>query len=68
MLFLLGLLLTSCGGGGSNGGNGGSGGGGGGGGGGGQQQGTQPGIYTITVTASAGALTHNSTVTLTVSQ
>jgi len=58
-LFLFGLLLTSCGGGGSNGG------GGGGGGGGGQQQGTQPGTYTITVTGTAGTLTHQaSAVTL----
>jgi hypothetical protein len=52
-LFLLGLSLSSCGGGGSNGG-----GGGGGGGGSGQQQGTQAGTYTITVTGSSGALTH----------
>jgi hypothetical protein len=64
-LFLLGLLLASCGGGGSNG--GGSSGGVGGGGGGGQQQGTQPGTYTITVTGASGTLTHQaSTVTLTV--
>ncbi len=54
-LFLLGLLLSSCGGGGTNG----SGGGGGGGGGvGGQQQGTQPGTYTITVIGTSGTLTH----------
>jgi hypothetical protein len=56
-LFLLGLLLSSCGGGGSN--------GGGGGGGGGQQQGTQPGTYSITVTGTSGTLTHQaSAVTL----
>jgi hypothetical protein len=55
-LFLLALLLPSCGGG-SN--------GGGGGGGGGQQQGTQPGTYTITVTGTSGTLSHQaSTVTL----
>jgi hypothetical protein len=55
-LFLLALLLPSCGGG-SNGG---------GGGGGGQQQGTQPGTYTITVTGTSGTLSHPapSTVTL----
>ena len=60
-LLLLAFLLTSCGGGGSN--------GGGGGGGGGQQQGTQPGTYTITVTGTAGTLSHPapSTVTLVVS-
>jgi hypothetical protein len=58
-LFLLALLLPSCGGGGSN--------GGGGGGGGGQQQGTQPGTYTITVTGTSGTLSHQaSTVTLVV--
>ncbi len=57
-LFVLALLLCSCGGGGSNGGSGG-------GGGGGQQQGTQPGTYTITVTGSSGAISHQaSTVTL----
>jgi hypothetical protein len=58
-LFLLALLLPSCGGGGSNGG-----------GGGGQQQGTQPGTYTITVTGTSGTLSHQapSTVTLVVSQ
>jgi len=57
-LFLLALLLPSCGGGGSNGG---------GGGGGGQQQGTLPGTYTITVTGTSGALSHQaSTVTLVV--
>jgi hypothetical protein len=56
-LFLLALLLPSCGGGGSNGG----------GGGGGQQQGTQPGTYTITVTGTSGTLSHQaSTVTLVV--
>ena len=57
-LFLLALLLPSCGGGGSNGG----------GGGGGQQQGTQPGTYTITVTGASGSLSHAapSTVTLVV--
>ncbi|MGO9678688.1 MAG: hypothetical protein ACLPW4_15685 [Candidatus Sulfotelmatobacter sp.] len=49
-LFLLAVLLPSCGGGGSN--------GGGGGGGGGQQQGTQPGTYTITVTGTSGTLSH----------
>jgi hypothetical protein len=61
-LFLLSLLLTSCGGAGTNG-------GGGGGGGGGQQQGTQPGTYTITVTGTSDALSHPaaSTVTLIVS-
>jgi hypothetical protein len=46
-LFLLALLLPSCGGGGSNGG----------GGGGGQQQGTQPGTYTITVTGTSCTVT-----------
>jgi hypothetical protein len=58
-LFLLALLLPSCGGGGSNGG---------GGGGGGQQQGTKPGTYTITVTGTSGTLSHAapSTVTLVV--
>jgi hypothetical protein len=63
-LLLLAFLLPSCGGGGSNGG------GGGGGGGGGQQQGTQPGTYTVTVTGTAGTLSHQapSTVTLVVSQ
>jgi hypothetical protein len=63
-LLLLAFLLPSCGGGGSNGG------GGGGGGGGGQQQGTQPGTYTVTVTGTAGTLSHPapSTVTLVVSQ
>lgn len=56
-LFLLALLLPSCGGGGSN--------GGGGGGGGGQGQGTQPGTYTITVTGTSGTLSHQaSSVTL----
>jgi hypothetical protein len=61
-LFLLAVLLPSCGGGGSNGG------GGGGGGGGGQQQGTQPGAYTITVTGTSGTSSHQaaSTVVLTV--
>jgi hypothetical protein len=56
-LFLLALLLPSCGGG-TNGG-----------GGGGQQQGTQPGTYTITVTGASGALSHQapSTVVLVVS-
>jgi hypothetical protein len=59
-LFLLALLLPSCGGGGSNGG---------GGGGGGQQQGTAPGTYTITVTGTSGTLSHQaSTVTLVVNQ
>jgi hypothetical protein len=58
-LFLLALLLSSCGGGGSNGG------GGRGGGVGSQQQGTQPGTYTITVTGTSGALSHQaSSVTL----
>jgi hypothetical protein len=62
-LFLL-LWLPSCGGGGSNGGSSG-----GGGGGGGQQQGTQPGTYAITVSASSGTLSHAaaSTVSLIVS-
>jgi hypothetical protein len=60
-LFLLALVLTSCGGGGSNGGSDGSGGSGG------QQQGTTPGTYTITVTGSAGTLSHAApTVTLVV--
>jgi hypothetical protein len=61
-LFLLALLLPSCGGGGVNGG------GGGGGGGGGQGQGTKPGTYTITVTGTSGTLSHTapSTVTLVV--
>jgi hypothetical protein len=56
-LFLLALLLPSCGGGGSNGG---------GGGGGGLGQGTQPGTYTITVTGTSGTLSHQapSSVTL----
>ena len=60
-LFLLALLLPSCGGGGSNGGGGSSGG---------QQQGTNPGTYTITVTGTSGALSHAaaSTVTLVVNQ
>jgi hypothetical protein len=49
-LFLLALLLPSCGKGGSNGG----------GGGGGQQQGTQPGTYTITVTGTSGTLSQSS--------
>ncbi len=63
-LFLLGLALTSCGGGGSNGGGTG---GGGSGGSGGQQQGTKPGTYTITVTATSGSLSHTApTVTLVV--
>jgi hypothetical protein len=58
------LWLPSCGGGGSNGGSSG-----GGGGGGGQQQGTQPGTYAITVSASSGTLSHAaaSTVSLIVS-
>ncbi len=61
-LFLLGLLLSSCGGAGTNGGGGGAGGGGGT-----QQQGTQPGTYTITIIGTSGTLTHNaSTVTLVV--
>ncbi|MGB7600230.1 MAG: hypothetical protein WBM24_07995, partial [Candidatus Sulfotelmatobacter sp.] len=61
-LFLLGLLLSSCGGGGANGGSGG------GNGGGTQQQGTQPGTYTIIVTGTSGTLSHNAaTVTLVVS-
>ncbi len=56
-LFLLALLLTSCGGGTGNGG----------GGGGGQQQGTQPGTYSITVTGASGALVHQaSAITLVV--
>ncbi|MGB7563082.1 MAG: hypothetical protein WBL99_16575, partial [Candidatus Acidiferrales bacterium] len=60
-LFLLGLLLSSCGGGGANGGSGG------GNGGGTQQQGTQPGTYSIIVTGTSGTLSHNaSTVTLVV--
>ena len=54
-LFMLALLLPSCGGGGTNGG----------GSSGGQQQGTQPGTYTITVTGASGTLSHQaSTVTL----
>jgi hypothetical protein len=61
-LLLLAFLLASCGGGGSNGG-----GDGGGGGGGGQGQGTQPATYTITVTGTLGALSHQApTVTLVV--
>jgi hypothetical protein len=55
-LFLLGLVLTSCGGGGSNGG---------GGGGGGQKQGTLPGTYTITVTGASGSLSHAAPATVT---
>jgi hypothetical protein len=57
-LFLLALLLPSCGGGGSNGGGGGGG------------QGTQPGTYIITVTGTSGTLINQapSTVTLVVSQ
>jgi hypothetical protein len=55
-LFLLGLVLTSCGGGGSNGG---------GGGGGGQKQGTLPGTYTITVTGASGSLSHTAPATVT---
>ena len=51
-LFLVALLVTSCGGGGTNG-------GGGGGGGGGQHQGTQPGTYSIVVTGTSGALSRN---------
>lgn len=56
-LFLLALLLPSCGGGGSN--------GGGGGGGGGQGQGTQPGTYTITVTGTSGTLSHQAPSSIT---
>ncbi|HEY3840765.1 MAG TPA: hypothetical protein VGL72_29535, partial [Bryobacteraceae bacterium] len=60
-LLLLAFLLLSCGGGGTNGGSGG--------GVGGQQQGTQPGTYTITVTGTSGALTHQtSSVILIVTQ
>jgi hypothetical protein len=59
-LVLAGLIVTSCGGEGSNG-------GGGGGGGGGQHQGTQPGTYTIVVTGTSGALSHETSgVTLVV--
>jgi hypothetical protein len=54
-LFLLALLLPSCGAEGTNGG-------------GGQQQGTQPGTYTITVTGTSGTLSNQATVTLVVSQ
>ena len=61
-LFLVALLLVSCGGAGSNG--GGSGGGGGGGGGGGQQQGTQPGTYPITVTGTSAGLSHQAPSTV----
>jgi hypothetical protein len=53
-LVLLALLLPSCGGGGKNGG-----------GGGGQQQGTQPGIFTITVTGTSGSLSHSATPSVT---
>jgi hypothetical protein len=57
-LFLLALLLPSCGGGTGNGGGGGIGG---------QQQGTQPGTYTITVSGTSGILVHQaSTITLVV--
>jgi hypothetical protein len=63
-LFILALLLGSCGGGGSNGGSGGSGGGGGG-----QQHGRQPGTDTMTVIGISGTLSHQSaTVTLIVNQ
>jgi hypothetical protein len=54
-LFLLALLLASCGGG-SNGGSSGT-----------QQQGTKPGTYTITVTGTSGSLSHTApTITLVV--
>lgn len=60
-LFVLALLLGSCGGGGSNPGSGG--------GGGGQQHGTQPGTDTMRVIGISGTLSHQSaTVTLIVNQ
>lgn len=62
-LAVLSGVTVGCGGNGGNGGNGGSGGGGGGGGG---NPGTPSGNSTVTVTATAGALSHTATFTLTV--
>ena len=58
LVFLASMAGMACGGGGGNGGGGGGGGGG--------NPGTTPGTYTVTVTGTAGSLSHNTTVSLTV--